>query len=93
MILHFDCNIILLESNIVWYDASRLMGPGCTYYASVGRDLPPKEVQFSEPVWDGSIFHCTNSGKGLKYTCLEGGPFWSGKGLLSYLSLELEYHK
>ena len=45
----------------------------------MGRDVPPKGVQFSESVWDGGIFHCTNSGKGLKYTCLERGPCLSGK--------------
>ena len=47
-------------------------GGRCTYYiVSVGRDVPLKGVRFSESVWDGGILHCTNSGKGLKYTCLE----------------------
>ena len=63
-------------------------GGGCTYFVSVGRDVPPKGARFSESVWDGGIFHCTNSGKGLKYTCLERGPCLSEKGLLSYLCLE-----
>ena len=30
-------------------------------------------IQFSVSVWDGGIFHCTNSGKRLKCTCLERG--------------------
>ena len=51
----------------------------------------PKGVQFS--AWDGGIFHCTNSGRGSNFTCLKRGPCLSGKGLLSYLCLELEYHK
>ena len=46
--------------------------------------MAPKGVLFSESVWDGSIFHCTKSGEGLKYACLERGPCLSGKGLLSY---------
>ena len=61
-------------------------GGGCY----VGRDVPPKGVQFSESFLDGSILHCTNSGKGLKYTGLERGPCLSGKGLLNYLCLEYE---
>ena len=40
----------------------------------VGRDVQSKGVQFSESVWDRGIFHCTNSGKGLKYTYLERVP-------------------
>ena len=42
-----------------------------THYVSVGRDVPPKGVQLSETVSEGGIFHCTNSGNGLKYTYLE----------------------
>ena len=30
-------------------------------------------IQFPVSVWDGGIFHCTNSWKRLKYTCLERG--------------------
>ena len=41
----------------------------------------------------GGVFHYTNSVKRLKYTCLERGPCLSGKGLLDYLGLELEYDK
>ena len=55
-----------------------------------GIDVPLKEVQFSEFVRDGGIFHCTNSGKRLKYTCLERGPCLNRKVLLSYFCLELE---
>ena len=62
-----------------------------TYSVSVGRDVPPKGVQFSKS--DGGIFYYANSGKGPKYTCLERGHCWTGKGLLSYLCLELEYQK
>ena len=65
-------------------------GGGGTYYVRVARDVPPKGVQFSESVWDGGIFYCPNSGKGLKYTCLKRGPCLPGKGLLSYLCLELK---
>ena len=36
-----------------------------------------------------SIIQILNNGKGLKHTCLERGPCLSGKGLLSYLRLEL----
>ena len=61
-----------------------LPGGGGTYFVSVDKGVPPKGIQFSETVWDGSIFHCANSGKGLKYTCLEMGPCLSGKEL-SYL--------
>ena len=39
-----------------------------------GRHLLYKGIQFSQSVCDRAIFHCTNSGKGLKYTCLERGP-------------------
>ena len=42
-------------------------------------------IQFLVYVWDGGIFHCTNSGKRLKYTC------W--KGVDKLLFLESEYHK
>ena len=59
----------------------------------MGRNVPPKGVQFSESVWDGGVFHYTNSVKRLKYTGLERGPCLSGKGLLDYLCLELEYDK
>ena len=61
-----------------------------TYCVNVGRDVPPKGVHFSESVWDGGIFHCTNSGKGFKYTCSERGPRLSRKGLLSYHCQELD---
>ena len=30
-------------------------------------------IQFSVSVWGEGIFHCTNSGKRLKYTCLKRG--------------------
>ena len=33
-------------------------GGGATYYVSVGRDVPPKGVQFPESAWDRGIFHC-----------------------------------
>ena len=62
-------------------------------YVNVGRDEPPKGVQFSEFVWDGGISHCTNYEKGFKYTCLERGPCLFREGLFSYLCLELEYNK
>ena len=68
-------------------------GGGGNHYVSVGRDVPLKGVQFSESVWDRRIFHNTDSGKRLKYTCLERGPCLSGKGLLTYLCQEMEYHK
>ena len=46
---------------------------------------------FSESFWDGvySIIQILNNGKGLKHTYLERGPCLFGKGLLSYLRLEL----
>ena len=34
--------------------------------------------QFLESVLDGGKFHCTNSGKGLKYSCLERGLCLTG---------------
>ena len=39
-----------------------------------GRDVPPKGNQFSEFVWDGGIFHCTNSGKGSNIPVWKGVP-------------------
>ena len=69
-------------------------GLGRSYCVSVGRDVPANGVQYSESVWDEGIFHCTSSEKRLKYTCcLERGTCLSGKWLLSYICLELEYHK
>ena len=52
-----------------------------TYYVSVGRDLPPKGVQ------DGGIFHCTNSEKGLKFTCLKTlkGSLLVWRGVVKFL--------
>ena len=47
-----------------------------SYFVSVSRDVPPKGIQLSESVWDGGIFHCTNTWKGLEYTCLERGPIY-----------------
>ena len=61
-------------------------------YGSLGRTCHQKRLRF-QSVWDGGIFHCTNSGKKLKHTCLERGPYLSGKGLLRYLCLELENNK
>ena len=49
-------------------------------------------VQFSEFVWDKVYAIVQIPGKGLKYTCLERDLCLSGKGLLSYLFLALEYH-
>ena len=46
---------------------------GGSYHVSVGRDVPPKGVQFSKSFWNGGIFHCTNSGKGAEI-------YLSGKG-------------
>ena len=46
---------------------------GCTDYVSVSWDVPSEGVQFSKSVSDGGIFHCTNSEKGLKYTCYGKG--------------------
>ena len=61
-----------------------------TYHVRVGRGVLPKVAKISQSVQDGVIFHCANSGKGPKYTCLEKGPSLSGNGLLSYRCLELE---
>ena len=66
-------------------------GVGCLL--CMGRDMLQKRVLFSESVWDGVDSFCTNSGKRLKCTCLARGPCLSGKGLLSYLCLELDYHQ
>ena len=58
----------------------------------MGRDVPPEGVQFSESVWDGGIFHSSilERGSDIMYICLETGLCLSGKGMLSYLFLELE---
>ena len=61
---------------------------GGTYYISVGREVPLKGIQFFRVCLGRGVFHCKNSGKGLKYTCLERGDGLYGKGLLSYLCLE-----
>ena len=46
-----------------------------TYFVSVGRDVPPKGVQFSESVWDGGIFHCTKFlGRGSNIPVWKGVP-------------------
>ena len=37
-----------------------------------GRNVPLKGNQFSEFVWDGGIFHRTNSGKGSNISVLKG---------------------
>ena len=65
-----------------------------SYYVGVGRDAcHQKGSDFHSMSSMGYIFHCTNSGKGFKYTCLEMGPCLSEKGLLSYPCLELENNK
>ena len=55
---------MLLETRVMSRGCG--VGGGVTYYISVGRDVPPKGIQFSESVWDGGIYHCTKSGKSLK---------------------------
>ena len=39
-----------------------------------GRDVPKKGNTFSESVWDGDIFHCTNFGKGSNIPVCKGVP-------------------
>ena len=46
------------------------VGGGVSCYVSEGRDVPPKGPIFQSLSGTGGILHCTNSEKGLKYTCL-----------------------